>query len=48
MALQVGDLVTVRYLEQAVGQQVMGVMRGIKSAFDPKGLLNPGKVCMMD
>jgi len=24
---------------------VMGLMQGIKAVFDPKGLLNPGKVC---
>jgi len=23
----------------------MDLMRGIKAVFDPKGLLNPGKVC---
>lgn len=33
------------YLEQAAGDTVMGLMRGVKKAFDPKGLLNPGKVC---
>lgn len=32
------------YLAQSVGEDVMMLMRGIKSVFDPKGLLNPGKV----
>ena len=36
------------YLEQAVGQPVMALMRGIKVAFDQKGLLKPGKVCTME
>ena len=34
-----------KHLEQSVGKDVMDLMRGIKSVFDPKGLLNPGKVC---
>ena len=34
-----------RYLEESCGKDVMELMRGIKSVFDPKGLLNPGKVC---
>ena len=34
-----------RHLEESVGKDVMDLMRGIKSVFDPKGLLNPGKVC---
>ncbi|MBO5993328.1 MAG: hypothetical protein J6P76_04295, partial [Acidaminococcaceae bacterium] len=33
-------------LEDYVGTDVMDLMRGIKTVFDPKGLLNPGKVCM--
>lgn len=33
------------YLEKSLGQVTMDLMRGIKHAFDPKGLLNPGKVC---
>ena len=37
--------VSVRRLEDYVGQDVMDLMRGIKTVFDPKGLLNPGKVC---
>ena len=37
--------VSVRRLEDYVGSDVMELMRGVKSVFDPKGLLNPGKVC---
>ena len=33
------------YLEKSMGQVTMDLMRGVKRAFDPKGLLNPGKVC---
>lgn len=33
------------YLEKALGETTMALMRGVKQAFDPKGLLNPGKVC---
>ena len=32
------------YLPRLVGEAGLKVMRGIKGAFDPKGLLNPGKV----
>lgn len=32
------------YLEWKVGEQGIEVMRGIKAAFDPHNLLNPGKV----
>jgi glycolate oxidase len=32
------------YLAQSVGADVMNLMRGVKAVFDPKGLLNPGKV----
>lgn len=35
----------VSYLEQFVGDTVMHLMCEVKKAFDPKGLLNPGKVC---
>ena len=37
--------VSVRRLEDYAGSDVMDLMRGVKSVFDPKGLLNPGKVC---
>jgi glycolate oxidase len=33
-----------KYLPKLVGETGIRVMRGIKQAFDPKGLLNPGKV----
>ena len=32
------------YLESLVGKRQMDLMRGIKAVFDPKGILNPGKV----
>jgi glycolate oxidase len=32
------------YLEMALGPLAIEVMRGIKQAFDPRGILNPGKV----
>ena len=35
----------VKYLAQAVGETNMELMRGIKKVFDPKMILNPGKVC---
>jgi len=31
----------------AVGPVNMALMQGIKKVFDPKGILNPGKVCHM-
>ena len=37
--------VSVRRLEDYCGKDVMDLMRGLKGVFDPKGLLNPGKVC---
>ena len=37
--------VSVKRLEEYCGTDVMDLMRGIKAVFDPKGLLNPGKVC---
>lgn len=33
------------YLFKQYGEEYMSVMRGIKSAFDPENILNPGKVC---
>ena len=33
-----------KYLPRLVGEEGLRVMRGIKQAFDPKGILNPGKV----
>lgn len=34
-----------KYMFEQYGDQYMAVMRGIKAAFDPKNILNPGKVC---
>ena len=34
-----------QFLREAVGETAMGLMAGIKAVFDPKGLLNPGKIC---
>lgn len=36
----------VRFLEQAAGNVNIGLMLGIKKVFDPKLILNPGKICM--
>jgi glycolate oxidase len=33
-----------KYLPRLVGESGIRVMRGIKQAFDPQGILNPGKV----
>ena len=33
------------YLARQNGGRLIGLMSGIKAVFDPKGLLNPGKVC---
>jgi glycolate oxidase len=33
------------YLRQSLGDDVIGLMAGIKHVFDPKGILNPGKIC---
>lgn len=35
----------VKYLEQNLGKEQMDLMKAVKKAFDPKLLLNPGKVC---
>ena len=37
----------VKFLAQAVGPVNMALRQGIKKVFDPKGILNPGKVCHM-
>ena len=34
----------IKYLAQAVGETNIALMRGIKEVFDPKGILNPGKI----
>ena len=34
-----------QYLRESVGETAMSLMSGIKSVFDPKGILNPGKIC---
>lgn len=33
------------YLQESLGEDLLEIMAGIKKAFDPKGILNPGKVC---
>ena len=33
------------YLKAQLGDKQIAVMQGIKAAFDPKCILNPGKVC---
>lgn len=35
----------VKYLAQSAGETNMALMEGIKRVFDPKMILNPGKVC---
>ena len=32
------------FLYESLGETQMAIMRGVKAAFDPKGILNPGKV----
>ncbi len=34
------------FLNESMGEVQMELMRGIKAAFDPKGILNPGKVVL--
>ncbi|WP_024615808.1 FAD-linked oxidase C-terminal domain-containing protein [Clostridium sp. Ade.TY] len=33
------------YLNESLSDELVGIMRGIKLTFDPKNILNPGKVC---
>lgn len=37
----------VSYLVESVGEVNMNLMRGIKKAFDPNSIMNPGKVCYL-
>ncbi|HET6549336.1 MAG TPA: FAD-linked oxidase C-terminal domain-containing protein [Solirubrobacter sp.] len=37
-------LVKLRYLEQQLGRDHLALLRRIKAAFDPNGILNPGKL----
>ena len=32
------------FLRESLGEKQLELMRGIKRVFDPKGILNPGKV----
>ena len=32
------------YLRDSAGETAVALMRGVKAAFDPRGILNPGKV----
>ena len=34
-----------KYLEESIGKTNVDLMEGIKRVFDPKMILNPGKVC---
>ena len=33
-----------RYLFNSLSEEMIAIMRGIKLAFDPKNILNPGKI----
>lgn len=33
------------YLKESLDTEILDIMKGIKLAFDPKNILNPGKVC---
>lgn len=33
------------YLRESAGSEQLEIMRGVKAVFDPKNILNPGKVC---
>ncbi|MCY6355037.1 FAD-binding oxidoreductase [Clostridium sp. ZS2-4] len=37
----------VSYLVESIGEVNMNLMRGIKKAFDPNSIMNPGKVCYL-
>lgn len=34
------------FLKESLGNTSMEIMKSIKLAFDPKNILNPGKVCI--
>ena len=36
------------YLSESLDSELLNIMRGIKAAFDPENILNPGKVCRAD
>lgn len=38
----------IQYLEESVGDETILLMLGIKKVFDPKFILNPGKVCRLE
>ena len=43
--MPVDDFLATSALRESVGDTAMGLMAGIKQVFDPKGILNPGKIC---
>ena len=38
------DLFAVPYNEKMFGSQIYDAFRGVKRAFDPNGIMNPGKI----
>lgn len=38
----------IKYLESELGRPAVGVMRSIKAALDPSGIMNPGKVLHLE
>ena len=38
----------ISYLERQYGGAAVEIMRGIKRTLDPKGIMNPGKIVIMD
>ena len=36
------------YFTEQAGENIICLMRGIKQVFDPKGILNPGKIIDME